>query len=26
VADAVGCRLFELPITADRVYKALQNK
>lgn len=25
VADAVGCRLFELPITADRVYKALQN-
>ena len=25
VADAVGCRLFELPITADRVYKALQD-
>ena len=25
VADAVGCRLFELPVTADRVYKALQN-
>ena len=25
VADAVGCRLFELPVTADRVYKALRN-
>ena len=25
VADAVGCRLFELPITADRVYKALKS-
>ena len=24
VADAVGCQLFELPITADRVYKAMQ--
>jgi CO/xanthine dehydrogenase Mo-binding subunit len=23
VADAVGCRLFELPITAERVYTAL---
>ena len=25
VADAVGCRVFELPITADRVYKALRD-
>ena len=25
VADAVGCRLFELPVTADRVYRALRN-
>ncbi|MCI0844327.1 MAG: xanthine dehydrogenase family protein molybdopterin-binding subunit, partial [Chloroflexi bacterium] len=24
VADSVGCRIFELPITADRVYKALR--
>ena len=24
VADAVGCQLFELPITAVRVYKAMQ--
>ncbi|HXH11761.1 MAG TPA: xanthine dehydrogenase family protein molybdopterin-binding subunit [Alphaproteobacteria bacterium] len=24
VADAVGCRLFELPITAERVYEALR--
>ena len=23
VADAVGCQLFELPITAERVYTAL---
>jgi CO/xanthine dehydrogenase Mo-binding subunit len=23
VADAVGCQLFELPITAERVYAAL---
>jgi CO/xanthine dehydrogenase Mo-binding subunit len=23
VADAVGCHLFELPITAERVYAAL---
>ena len=26
VADATGCQLFELPITADRVYKALQQR
>jgi CO/xanthine dehydrogenase Mo-binding subunit len=26
VADAVGVRLFELPITAERIYKALQAK
>ena len=25
VADASGARLFELPVTAERVYKALQN-
>ena len=25
VADAVSCRVFELPITADRVYKALRD-
>ena len=25
VADAAGVRLFELPITADRVYSALHN-
>ena len=25
VADACGCRLFELPITADRVYAALRS-
>jgi CO/xanthine dehydrogenase Mo-binding subunit len=25
VADAVGVRLFELPITAERVYEALQS-
>lgn len=25
VADAVGCRLFELPITAERVYTALHH-
>ena len=25
VADATGCRLFELPITADRVYKAIRS-
>ena len=25
VADAIGCRLFELPITAERVYKALRS-
>jgi CO/xanthine dehydrogenase Mo-binding subunit len=24
VADAVGIRLFELPLTAERVYKSLQ--
>ena len=24
VADATGCQLFELPITAERVYKALR--
>jgi CO/xanthine dehydrogenase Mo-binding subunit len=24
VSDAVGCQLFELPITAVRVYKAMQ--
>ena len=26
VADAVGCRIFELPITADRVYQAIRSK
>ena len=26
VADAVGCRIFELPITADRVYQTLRPK
>ena len=26
VSDAVGCRLFELPVTADRVYAALMAK
>ncbi len=26
VADAVGCRIFELPITADRVYQTLRSK
>ncbi len=25
VADAAGCRLFELPITSDRVYRALRS-
>ena len=25
VADAAGCRLFELPITAERVYAALKS-
>ena len=26
VADAVGVRLFELPITAEKIYKALREK
>lgn len=25
VADAAGCRLFELPVTADRVYKVIKS-
>ena len=25
VADAAGCRIFELPITAERVYQAIRS-